>query len=72
MTNDYAKKIACAMIRQAVDDVNADTKFLREAQNDLQEGHRATAIIFLRSRFFDFLCDSMGLSASNIRLQAFK
>jgi hypothetical protein len=72
MSNRFAKEIACAIIRQAVDDVNADTIFLRQAQNDLKEGHRSTAIYFLRSRFFEFMCDSMGLSASNIRRQAFK
>lgn len=68
----YTREVACAMIKQAMDDIHSCKTFQSRNLNDIQEMNRSSAITFFRSKFFEFMCDALQLNADAIRFRAFR
>jgi hypothetical protein len=68
---EFTRNVWCAVIEQAVADME-DKTFQRSDAQNLHNHYRGTAKAFLTSKFFHFLCNELELPADKIQRKAFK
>jgi hypothetical protein len=68
---EFTKNVWCAVIEQAVRDME-DKTFKRSDAQNMHNHNRGTAKTFLTSKFFQFLCHEFDLPADKIQRKAFK
>lgn len=66
------RALICAVIEQAVEDVEAKVDYVDTWKNKDGELYRNSAADFLRDPFFKELCEQLKVPADKIRTAAFK
>ena len=66
------RALLCAVIQQAVEDVEAKIDYVDTRKNKDGELYRNSAAEFIRDSFFQELCEQLKVPADKIRTAAFK
>ena len=66
------RALLCAVIQQAVEDVEAKIDYVNKWKNKDGELYRNSAAEFIRDPFFQELCEQLKAPADKIRTAAFK
>ena len=66
------RALLCAVIQQAVEDVDAKIDYVDTRKNKDGELYRNSAAEFIRDPFFQELCEQLKVPADKIRTAAFK
>jgi len=69
---EFTRSLLCAMIQQAVADLQSEKVFQSKQLNEAQELDRESAIHFIKSRAFQGICDVLALPADKIKTRALK
>ena len=71
---EYYRKILCAIVRQAVQDVQVETEYRGRQNSENADRNMSSGAKFLQSKFFRSLCKNMPvtLPAQAIITEAFK
>ena len=69
---EFTRKLLCGMIEQAVEDLRSEKVFLSRQLNEHQERERDSALMFIRSKAFQGICDVLSLPSDKIKTQALK
>ena len=68
----FTRALLCGMIQQAVADLKSEKVFLSRQLNEAQELDRNSALLFIRSKAFQGICDVLSLPADKIKTKALK
>jgi hypothetical protein len=72
ITTDFAREVACAIIRQAHADATCTKEFQTKQCQEEQERNRDCAIRFFRGAWYKHICEALDLPACSIKRNAFK
>lgn len=72
ITTDFAREIACAIIRQAHADASCVKNFQTKTCQEEQERNRDCAIRFFRGKWYRHICEALNLPSDSIKKNAFK
>lgn len=67
----FTRNVWAACIKQAMADME-DKEYVRDYMNNNHRENRKTAIQFLKSPVFDWICQELDFPARQIRQEAFK
>jgi hypothetical protein len=68
----FTRNLLCGMIQQTVADLQSEKVFLSRQLNEHQERERDSALMFIRSKAFQGICDVLALPADKIKTKALK
>jgi hypothetical protein len=69
---EFTRNLLCGMVQQAVEDLRSEKVFISRQLNEHQERDRDSALMFIRSKAFQGICDVLAIPADKIKTKALR